>query len=114
MVAHRSYRQMRDEIDTLLLAGGSAIEGDRTSPETVQWLRAAAASTRRIGSVCTGALPLARAGLLNGRRATTHWNWCQGLARRYPQIAVEPDPIFVRDSNVYTSAGVTAGMDLAP
>jgi transcriptional regulator GlxA family with amidase domain len=113
MLAHRSFREMRGEIDTLLVAGGSAIEDDRTSPETVQWLRSAAAATRRIGSVCTGALLLARAGLLNGRRATTHWNWCQHLARRYPKIAVEPDPIFVRDGNVYTSAGVTAGMDLA-
>jgi transcriptional regulator GlxA family with amidase domain len=113
MVAHRSFRDVHGEIDTLLVAGGSAVEGDRTGPETVQWLRSVAAATRRVGSVCTGALLLARAGLLNGRRATTHWNWCQLLARRYPQIAVEPDPIFVRDGNVYTSAGVTAGMDLA-
>jgi transcriptional regulator GlxA family with amidase domain len=113
MVAHSSFRDVRGEIDTLLVAGGSAIEGDRTSPETVQWLRSTAAATRRIGSVCTGALLLARAGLLNGRRASTHWNWCQHLAGRYPKIAVEPDPIFVRDGNLYTSAGVTAGMDLA-
>lgn len=113
MQAHQSFRQVRGEIDTLLVAGGSAVEGDRTSPETVQWLRDAAAETRRLGSVCTGALLLARAGLLNGRKATTHWNWCQRLARRYPQIEVEPDPIFIRDGSVYTSAGVTAGMDLA-
>jgi transcriptional regulator GlxA family with amidase domain len=113
MVAHRSFRDTRGEIDTLLVVGGSAIEGDRTSPETVQWLRSTATATRRIGSVCTGALLLARAGLLNGRRAATHWNWCQHLARRYPQVTVEPDPIFVRDGNLYTSAGVTAGMDLA-
>jgi transcriptional regulator GlxA family with amidase domain len=66
-----------------------------------------------VGSVCTGALLLARAGLLDGRRAATHWNWCEQLARRYPRVVVEPDPIFVRDGNVYTSAGVTAGMDLA-
>jgi transcriptional regulator GlxA family with amidase domain len=113
MHAHRSFRQVRGEIDTLLVAGGSAVEGDRTSPETVRWLRGAAAQTRRLGSVCTGALLLARAGLLNGRKATTHWNWCRRLARRYPQIEVEPDPIFIRDGSVYTSAGVTAGMDLA-
>ncbi len=68
---------------------------------------------RRIGSVCTGALFLARAGLLDGHRATTHWNWSASLGRRYPRIEVESDPIFVRDGNVYTSAGVTAGMDLA-
>ena len=113
MSAHRSYRDVRGQIDTLLIAGGSAIEEDRTSPEVVRWVREFAARTRRVGSVCTGALLLARAGLLDGRRATTHWNWCQRLARRYPRVMVEPHPIFIRDGNVYTSAGVTAGMDLA-
>jgi transcriptional regulator GlxA family with amidase domain len=113
MSAHRSFRDVRGQIDTLLIAGGSAIEEDRTSPEVVRWVREIAARTRRVGSVCTGALLLARAGLLDGRRATTHWNWCQRLARRYPQVTVEPHPIFIRDGNVYTSAGVTAGMDLA-
>jgi transcriptional regulator GlxA family with amidase domain len=113
MSAHRSFRDVRGQIDTLLIAGGSAIEEDRTSPEVVRWVREIAARTRRVGSVCTGALLLARAGLLDGRRATTHWNWCERLARRYPQVTVEPHPIFIRDGNVYTSAGVTAGMDLA-
>jgi transcriptional regulator GlxA family with amidase domain len=113
MSAHRSFRDVRGQIDTLLIAGGSAIEEDRTSPEVVRWVREIAARTRRVGSVCTGALLLARAGLLDGRRATTHWNWCERLARRYPQVRVEPHPIFIRDGNVYTSAGVTAGMDLA-
>jgi transcriptional regulator GlxA family with amidase domain len=69
--------------------------------------------TRRVASVCTGAMLLARAGLLDGRRATTHWNWCQTLIKRAPRAEIDPDPIFVRDENVYTSAGVTAGMDLA-
>ena len=64
-------------------------------------------------SVCTGAFLLASAGLLDGRRATTHWAYCAALAARYPAVTVEPDPIFVRDGNVATSAGVTAGMDLA-
>jgi transcriptional regulator GlxA family with amidase domain len=113
MAAHKSYRDVRGAVDTLLVAGGSAIEQDRTSPETVQWIRQLAAQTRRVGSVCTGALLLARAGLLDGRRVTTHWNWCQRLAERYPEVRVEPDLIFIRDGNVYTSAGVTAGMDLA-
>jgi transcriptional regulator GlxA family with amidase domain len=63
--------------------------------------------------VCTGAFLLAAAGLLDGRRATTHWAWCGALANRYPAVQVEPDPIFVRDGDVITSAGVTAGMDLA-
>ena len=113
MQAHRSFHDTRGGIDTLLVAGGSAIEGDLTSAASVQWLQKLAAGTRRVGSVCTGALLLARAGLLDGRRAATHWNWCELLARRYPTVTVEPDPIFVRDGNVYTSAGVTAGMDLA-
>jgi transcriptional regulator GlxA family with amidase domain len=68
---------------------------------------------RRLAAVCTGTFLLAEAGLLDGRRATTHWRACEQLARRYPTITVERDPIFVRDGNVHTSAGVTAGMDLA-
>jgi transcriptional regulator GlxA family with amidase domain len=72
-----------------------------------------APNVRRIGSVCSGAFILAEAGLLDGRRATTHWGWCKELAQRYPRVKVDPDPIFVRDGSIYTSAGVTAGMDLA-
>jgi transcriptional regulator GlxA family with amidase domain len=79
----------------------------------IAWLRAAATRSRRVTSVCSGAFLLARAGLLDGRRATTHWEACDLLARAYPQVTVESDPIFVRDGNVYTSAGVTAGIDLA-
>ena len=79
----------------------------------IDWLRLAARRSRRVASVCTGAFLLARAGLLDGRRATTHWASCDALARNYPAVTVDPDPIFVRDGNVYTSAGVTAGIDLA-
>ncbi len=111
--AHRSFRRVRGEIDTLLIAGGSAVEEGSTGIEVVRWLRGVAAQVRRIGSVCTGAMLLARAGLLNGRKATTHWKWCEFLATKYPDIDVDPDPIFLRDGKVYTSAGVTAGMDLA-
>ena len=68
---------------------------------------------RRIGSVCTGAWLLAAAGLLDGRRATTHWAACERLAKAYPAVAVEPDAIFIHDSGVWTSAGVTSGIDLA-
>lgn len=113
LMAHRTVREAGRPIDTLLIAGGSAIETDRTDSETVNWVRRAARSARRVGSVCTGALLLARAGLLDGRHATTHWNWCERLSRRFPRVQVNPDPIYVRDGNVYTSAGVTAGMDLA-
>lgn len=111
--AHRSLHGLRGAIDTVLVAGGSAVERGRTSLASVRWLRAAAARCRRVGSVCTGALLLGRAGLLDGRRVTTHWNWCAQLARECPRARVDPDPIFVRDGKVCTSAGVTAGMDLA-
>src|SRR5213080_184696 len=113
ITAHKTFREVRGEIDTLLVAGGAAIEKDEIPMEVVRWLRKIAGRIRRIGSVCTGALLLGRAGILDGRRATTHWNWCALLARKYPRTEVDPDPIFVRDGTVYTSAGVTAGMDLA-
>lgn len=103
----------RGALDTLMVAGGLGTADAMHDDELVGWVRAAAARSRRVTSVCSGAFVLARAGLLDGRRATTHWDSCALLARRYPAITVEPDPIFVRDGNVYTSAGVTAGMDLA-
>jgi transcriptional regulator GlxA family with amidase domain len=113
IAAHETFRRVRGEIDTLLFAGGSAVEEDRTGTELVRWIKQVAGRTRRIGSVCTGAMLLARAGLLDGRKATTHWKWCEILSKKYPDIDVDPDPIFIRDGKVYTSAGVTAGMDLA-
>ena len=111
--AHKTFRQLRVKIDTLLVAGGDAIEQNNINPEVVRWLKQIAKRARRVGSVCTGAMLLGRAGLLDGRRVTTHWNWCETLITRAPCADVDPDPIFVRDENVYTSAGVTAGMDLA-
>jgi len=97
--------------DILIVPGG---EGARhADPDLVAWLRAHGHRARRLVSVCTGAFLLADAGLLNGRRVTTHWAYCAALAARFPEIAVDPDPIFVRDGNVITSAGVTAGIDLA-
>ena len=113
ITAHKTFREVRGAIDTLLVAGGDAIEQNEVNPEAVRWLKRTSPRIRRVGSVCTGAMLLARAGLLDGRRATTHWNWCQTLIKRAPRTRVETDPIFVRDENVYTSAGVTAGMDLA-
>lgn len=111
--AHRNFRQLRTEIDTLLVAGGGEIENDETEQDVVRWIGRTARKVRRIGSVCTGAMLLARAGLLDGKNATTHWKWCELLARKYPRAQIDPNPIFVRDGNIYTSAGVTAGMDLA-
>lgn len=100
-------------IDTLLVPGGTGVSAACADERLVGWLRAAAGRSGRVASVCTGAFLLARAGLLDGRRATTHWAGCTELARRHPEIEVDPDPIFVRDGHVITSAGVTAGMDLA-
>jgi transcriptional regulator GlxA family with amidase domain len=113
ITAHRTFRELRGKIDTLLVAGGNAIEQNEINPDAARWLKKISGRIRRVGSVCTGAMLLARAGLLDGRRATTHWNWCQTLIKRAPRADVDPDPIFIRDENVYTSAGVTAGMDLA-
>ncbi len=110
---HRTFRQVRGAVDTVLIVGGSCFEDGKEDAAVVQWLQRIAPQLRRVGSICTGAFLLARAGLLNGRRATTHWKYCELLKRRYPDIKIDPDPIFVRDGNVYTSAGVTAGMDMA-
>ncbi|MEG3630247.1 GlxA family transcriptional regulator [Streptomyces poriticola] len=99
------------EADTLLVPGG---RGTRSpDPRLVDWLRAHAPHARRLVSVCTGAVLLAEAGLLDGRRATTHWDHCGTLARNHPAVDVDPDPIYVRDGHVATSAGVTSGIDLA-
>ncbi|WP_435812579.1 GlxA family transcriptional regulator [Streptomyces rubiginosohelvolus] len=96
---------------TLLVPGG---HGTRDAqPELTAWLRVRAGQAERLVSVCTGALLLARAGLLDGHRVTTHWNYCEQLARDHPAVHVDPDPIFVRDGHLATSAGVTAGIDLA-
>jgi len=100
-------------IDTLVVAGGDGINAAIEDRVLVDHIRALARSARRVTSVCSGAFLLAEAGLLDGRRATTHWSRCAELADRYPAVQVEPDPIFTRDGNVLTSAGVTAGMDLA-
>ena len=113
LVAARALRQVRGELDTLLVAGGIGTPAAMRDEVLVAALRRLAPRLRRIGSVCTGAFILAEAGLLDGRRATTHWEWCDALAARFPRVQVDRDPIFVRDGNVYTSAGVTAGMDLA-
>ncbi|WP_055600450.1 GlxA family transcriptional regulator [Streptomyces aureus] len=96
---------------TLVVPGG---EGTREpDPALVGWLRTHAPDAGRLVSVCTGALLLAEAGLLDGHRATTHWVACDHMARCYPEVEVDPDPIFVRDGRLSTSAGVTAGIDLA-
>jgi transcriptional regulator GlxA family with amidase domain len=102
-----------DRFDTVMVAGGDALP---THPIGAGLLSAAghlAERTSRMSSICTGAFILAAAGLLDGRRATTHWQHTRLLATSYPQVSVEPDAIFVKDGSYYTSAGVTAGIDLA-
>jgi len=100
-------------LDTLMIAGGQGVQEAAADPVLVDWVRARAVQARRVASVCTGAFLLAASGLLDGRRAATHWSVCAELARRFPAVHVEPDPIFVRDGSVWSSAGVTAGIDLA-
>lgn len=102
-----------EALDTLIVAGGLGVNRALEDERLVTGIRRLADSARRTAGVCTGAFLLAEAGLLAGRRATTHWARCGEMASRYPEVAVEPDPIFIRDGDVLTSAGVTAGMDLA-
>ena len=109
--ADRAFRDARG-LDTLLVAGGLGTQRAIEDRRLVPWLRRMAPRVRRMGSVCTGAFLLAEAGLLDGRRAATHWQHCDELAARYPRVRVERDPVFIHDG-LYTSAGVTAGMDLA-
>jgi transcriptional regulator GlxA family with amidase domain len=113
LYADRAFREVGRGIDTLLIAGGRGAEHYRAHAPLLRWIRRQAGWVRRLASVCTGAFFLGEAGLLKGRRATTHWGWCERLASRYPDVRVEPDTIFVKEGSIYTSAGVTAGMDLA-
>src|SRR6202048_1109523 len=99
-------------IDTLVIAGGPGAESGVYDKAYLAWIEAAAARSRRVASICTGAFLLAAAGLLDGKRAVTHWDFCDRLAREFPNIEVCPDPIYLRDGSTYTSAGITAGIDL--
>jgi transcriptional regulator GlxA family with amidase domain len=112
ILAHGRYGQVAGRVDTLLIAGG---RGARRSqdPIVVEWLRKMASRSRRICSICTGAALLARAGLLDGRAATTHWLHVDEFKRAYPRVNWDPNPIWLQDGRVYTSAGVSAGIDLA-
>lgn len=110
--AMRHYRAALGMVDTLIIPGGSGPIKTRDA-DVLEWVRSVAKKARRVVSVCTGAFLLAKAGLLNEKTATTHWMFADELRRHFPRVSVEPDQIYVRDGNVYTSAGVTAGMDLA-
>lgn len=113
LVPATSFARVRGPIDTLLVAGGEGTRAAAADEAIVGWVQRTAPKARRVASVCTGTFVLAQAGLLDGRRATTHWAWCAVLASMFPDVRVERDAIFAADGNVYTSAGVTAGIDLA-
>ena len=111
--ATTSLADVESPIDTLVVAGGRDMDDAILDQDLMRHVRRLATEARRVTSVCSGAFVLAAAGLLAGRRATTHWAECHLLQRGYPDVTVEPDAIFVQDGNVWTSAGVTAGIDLA-
>ena len=102
-----------ESADTVLVAGSDELPRRAIDPELVEAVRSLSARTRRMASICTGSFVLAQAGLLHGRRATTHWHDARLFARAFPDVTVEPDAIFVRDGNVFTSAGISSGIDLA-
>jgi transcriptional regulator GlxA family with amidase domain len=111
--AHRHYKDVDDHYDLLLIPGGPGLMDQEFEEGFFIWLRAASERACRFGSICNGALILGRAGLLDGRRVTTHWNDAAALAELCPTAHVEPDRLFIRDGSLYTSAGVTAGIDLS-
>ena len=114
LLSHQLARHWRKDIDTLIVpAFAAAMYRDTLDERWLATIGRLARRARRVAAVCGGAFALAAAGLLHGRRATTHWAQCDRLARLYPDVRVEPDAIFVRDGPICTSAGVTAGMDLA-
>ena len=111
-VARHHFKKVEGVCDSVLLVCGLATRSVRDTALSA-WLNKMAAETRRLGAVCVGAFLLAEAGLLDGRRATSHWKFGRELARRYPRVRVEHDPLWVKDGNIYTSAGISAGIDLA-
>ena len=109
-----TFRDVGDKLDTLVVAGGCMnAEEAREDPTLVEWVRSMAPRTRRVASICTGAFILAAAGLLNHRRVTTHWMFSELLAVTFPLVHVDSSPFFCRDGNIYSSGGITAGIDLA-
>jgi len=111
-LAGTHYKRLENGFDSLLLVCGLGTRNAR-DPALFAWLSKIAPTVRRLGSVCVGSFLFAKAGLLNGRRATSHWRFANELARRYPKVKVESEPVWVKDENIYTSAGISAGIDLA-
>jgi transcriptional regulator GlxA family with amidase domain len=111
-VARHHFTQVKGQVDSVLVVCGLASRSVRDRGLS-EWLRKASRQVRRLGAVCVGAFLLAEAGLLNGRRATSHWRFGRELAARHPDVRVEHDPLWVKDGNIYTCAGISAGIDLA-
>ncbi|QNI33745.1 DJ-1/PfpI family protein [Alloacidobacterium dinghuense] len=108
-----SRESVSGAIDTLVIAGGPGAESGEYNANYLRWVAEVARRSRRVASICTGAFVLAAAGLLDGKRAVTHWSFCDRLAREFPKVDVLPNPIFLRDGSIYTSAGITSGIDLS-
>ena len=113
IVATHRYDEITTGLDTLVVVGGAGCEKASNNTALVEWVRLIAPRTRRVASVCSGAFILAAVGLLHQRRATTHWIYSELLAKRYPSINVDACLLFIRDGNIYTSGGITTGIDLA-
>ncbi|WP_245828073.1 GlxA family transcriptional regulator [Sinomonas mesophila] len=110
--SHQSLQRTFGPLDTLIVSGGTGHHRAAADPVIVGNVRRLARESRRVASVCTGAFVLAAAGLLDGKRATTHWEFAADLSARYPAVSVDPGPIFIRDGDIATAAGVTSAMDL--
>jgi transcriptional regulator GlxA family with amidase domain len=113
LLPDRTIDDPMQDFDTVLVAGDPLIQERPVPQRVLDWVRATSEASGRVGSVCSGAFVLAEAGLLDGRKATTHWSQASEFANRFPKVKLEPNRIFTHDNNVWTSAGVTAGIDLA-
>jgi transcriptional regulator GlxA family with amidase domain len=107
------YRELSGPVDTLWLVGGPEAPSGIYPPHYLEWLRTMCGQARRVAASCLGTFVLAAAGVLQGKRVVTHWQWCDALARRHPDVCVDRSVIFTKDGNVYTSAGISTGIDLA-
>lgn len=113
IICEGGIKSINYDVDTVLVSGIPNAPVNMVSKETINWLKQHYTTIRRVGSICAGAFILAEAGILEGKRATTHWRVCDKLARYFPKVKVECDPIFIKDGNIYTSAGISTGMDLS-
>jgi len=107
------FKNCPDSLDTLIVPGAEDIEQPLGDNELLSWIEEQSSKVRRLVSICTGAFLLAKLGLLNGKHITTHWAYCENMQKIFPQLSIESDSIFIKEDNIYTSAGVTAGIDLS-